>query len=106
LQKINPKGEKQDGIVKFNIEALIKSGLDTYKIKPGFTAVADIEVDKDTNSLIVFEKDIVMSNDSIFLEVMMNNDFIKKQLIKTGTSDGIRTAVIAGIDTTMLIIKQ
>jgi ABC-type bacteriocin/lantibiotic exporter with double-glycine peptidase domain len=72
----------------------------------GFTAVANLEIEVDSTSLVVFEQDILFKNDSTFVEVLNKEQKKEKIAILTGTSDGIRTAVVYGVDTSSLIVKQ
>jgi HlyD family secretion protein len=106
LSKLNPKGEKRDGVVSFAIEAILQKSPDLYLLKPGFTAVANLEIEVDSTSLVVFEQDILFKNDSTFVEVLNKEQKKEKIAIVTGTSDGIKTAVIHGIDTSTLVVKQ
>lgn len=106
LTKINPKGEKRDGIVSFPIEAILQKSPNFHLLKPGFTAVANLEIEVDSTLLVVFEQDILFKNDSTFVEVLNKEQKKEKIAILTGTSDGIRTAVVYGVDTSSLIVKQ
>ncbi|MGE4289538.1 MAG: hypothetical protein AB7E36_12690 [Salinivirgaceae bacterium] len=106
LTELNPKGEKRDGVVSFAIEAILQKSPDLYLLKPGFTAVANLEIELDSTSLVVFEQDILFKNDSTFVEVLNKEQKKEKIAIVTGTSDGIKTAVIHGIDTSTLVIRQ
>lgn len=106
LTKINPKGEKQDGIVLFPIEAVFMRSSNFERLRPGFTAIANLEVETDSSSLVVFEQDVLFKNDSTFVEVLTSNQKKEKIPIVTGISDGIKTAVIHGIDTSTFVVKQ
>ena len=79
---------------------------DFSSLKPGFTANADLEIETDSIHIVVDEKDLIYQNDSIFVE-LLNEDNLKVKIpIQTGVSNGIKTSVTEGISVGQKIIVQ
>ncbi len=107
ITKISPIGIKNDGIVNFNIEASIDNNNNNNDLlRPGFSGVADLTIESSDYSLIIQEKDILFNNDSIFVKILNKNEQIEKKQVRVGMSDGIKTSIVSGLDSTSLIIKQ
>jgi hypothetical protein len=106
LTKINPKGEKTDGIVRFRIEATLQPDNEINKLKPGFTAIANLEIETDSENVVVFEKDLIYETDSIFVNLLTQEDKVEKTVIKTGISNGIKTAIVEGVNVGDRIVVQ
>jgi HlyD family secretion protein len=73
---------------------------------PGFTAVADLEIEADSSSIVVFEKDLIYESDSIFVQILSPENEILKQVVKTGISDGIETCIFEGVSAGQKIVVQ
>lgn len=106
LSKLNPKGSKIDGIVRFQIEAALQPDSEIFRLKPGFTAVANLEVEADSQNIVAFEKDLIYETDSVFVNLLNLENKVEKTFVKTGISDGIRTAILEGVITGDKIIVQ
>lgn len=106
LSKINPKGTKSDGVVRFQIEASLQSNNDLSALKPGFTAVADLEVEVDSQSLVVFEKDLIYEKDSVYIHVLNVENELSKIFVKPGISDGINTSILDGLVVGQKVVIQ
>lgn len=88
LIKIAPKGIDVGGITRFDIEAkLLVSAVDLYKFKSGFTATAEITIDKHEKVLSLEEKYIQYSGDTTFVNVE-DGEKSKRNIVKLGISDG------------------
>ncbi len=104
LEFIAPKGVEDKGAIKFEIKAAI-SLKDSVFIRSGYSASADIVLDKRDSVLAIPEGLITFSKDSAFVEVETAPQTFEKRYIKTGLSDGINIEVISGIDS-MAKLKQ
>lgn len=100
LEYISPKGVEENGAVQFEIKANVKLSED-YFIRAGYSANANIVLDKRdsvmvvSESLIKFEKE---NKDSVYVEVETAPQVFEKRYIKTGLSDGIHIEVLEGLE--------
>ncbi len=98
LEYIAPKGEEEEGAVKFKIKAAVDLKKD-YFIRSGYSATADIVLEhRDSvmsikESLIKFEEE----GDSVYVEVETQPQQFEKRYIEVGISDGINIEVLDGL---------
>ncbi len=105
LKSISPKGIFKDGIAKFNIRAnVLITGLETPLA--GFSANAEIILERKDSILSLEEKYFIFNNDSIYVEIVEENK-LKQVKIETGISDGIHTEIVSGIEyTSQIHVKE
>ena len=84
------------------IKAAIKLK-DSVFIRSGYSANADIVLDKRDSVLAIPESLITFSKDSAFVDVETAPQTFEKRYIKTGLSDGINIEILAGLDSTAKI---
>ncbi len=98
LEYISPKGVEQNGANQFEIKAAI-SAPDSVRIRSGYSANAEIVLERARQTLALPEGTVEFSGDSAFVYVM--TDSIPKQKferrLQVGMSDGIKIAVKSGI---------
>lgn len=97
LEFIAPKGVEENGAIQFEIKAAVKLKEGSL-IRSGYSATADIVLDRRDSVLVIKEKLLTFSGDSTFVEVEKEPQVFEKQVIKTGLSDGIHIEVIEGLD--------
>ena len=97
LEHIAPKGVLENGAVQFKIQAKVSLKPGSF-IRAGYSANADIVLDRRDSVLVVEESLLMFSNDSIFVEVQTEPDVFVKRHIITGLSDGINIEVLQGVD--------
>ena len=102
LEYISPKGVETNGANQFEIKAAIVVPKST-QIRSGYSANAEIVLDRATKVLAVPESAIEFSGDSTFVYIM--TDSVPKQnfertQVTTGMSDGINIEVKKGIKAT------
>ncbi len=105
LEHISPKGKEENGAIQFEIKAAVKLD-EKHFIRAGYSATADIVLDKRDSVLAIQEALIFFENDSAFVEVETQPQVFEKRLIKTGLSDGINIEVLSGIDANTKIKKR
>lgn len=98
LEYIAPKGENEDGTVKFEVRAAIRPENDIF-LRAGYSANADIILDKRTNVVSVKERDILFEEDTTFVEIKVGDRKFEKKEVQLGLSDGIQVEIVNGIDT-------
>ncbi|MCU0417924.1 MAG: efflux RND transporter periplasmic adaptor subunit [Cytophagaceae bacterium] len=96
LEFISPKGVEEDGAIKFEIKAALSIRKEEL-IRSGYSANADIILDKRENVLAIKESLIQFGKDSVYVEVETEPQKFVKQLIETGLSDGILIEVKNGV---------
>jgi HlyD family secretion protein len=96
LEHIAPKGFLENGAVQFKIQAKMTLKPGTF-IRAGYSANADIVLDKRDSVMVVEESLLTFSRDSAFVEIQTAPDTFEKRHIKTGLSDGINIEVLSGV---------
>jgi len=96
LEFIAPKGVEENGAIQFEIKAAVKLKEGQF-IRAGYSATADIVLDRRDSVMAIKEKLITFSNDSAFVDVETAPQVFEKRQIQTGLSDGIKIEILEGI---------
>ena len=105
LSLISPKGVFRDGIAKFDIEADVVL-TEQESLLSGFSANAEIILQRKDNILSLEEKYFIFRNDSIYVDIVDDNK-LRQVKIETGISDGIHTEIVAGLEpATQIHVKE
>ncbi len=96
LEHISPKGVSENGAIQFEVKAAVDL-IDTVFVRAGYSANADIVLDKRDSVLAISEALLQFENDSAYVEVETQPQTFEKRFIKTGLSDGINIEVLSGI---------
>lgn len=96
LEYIAPKGVEENGAIQFQIKAAVELTKD-YFIRAGYSANADIVLDRRDSVLSVKESLLTISGDTTFVEVETGPQKYEKRKLKTGLSDGINIEILEGI---------
>lgn len=107
LEYIAPKGETEEGTVKFQVRAAIKPNKEIF-LRAGYSANADIILDRRKNVVAIKERDVTFEKEKAFIEVKTGDRKFEKKAVKLGLSDGIQVEVLGGVDTTtqVRVMKQ
>lgn len=105
LEHISPKGEEEEGTIKFLIKAAIENQNEVF-LRAGYSASGDIILAKQEEVLTVKERDVLERNDSSFVEVEVGDNDFEERFVETGIADGIDIEVKTVLDTTMRIKVQ
>ena len=105
LEYISPKGEEEEGTVKFEVRAAIKPTNDVF-LRAGYSANADIILDRRDAVVSIKERDLIFENDSTFVEVQVGDQKFEKRQVEVGLSDGVQIEVKSGLDTTTQVKVQ
>lgn len=98
LEYISPKGVQEEGTVKFEVRAAITQDPDIF-LRAGYSANADIILDKKEGVIAINERDLITKKDSTYVEVKVGEDKFEKRLVEVGLSDGILIEIKSGLDT-------
>lgn len=96
LEYISPKGVEEDGAIQFEIKAAVKLK-DNQFIRAGYSANADIVLERKDSVLAIPESLLQFDNDSAFVEVLIGEQEFEKRYVKTGLSDGINIELKEGV---------
>jgi len=96
LDYISPKGVDEEGTIKFDVRATVELKEDAF-LRAGYSANADIVLDKRDSVMSIKESNLIFSGDTIFVEVEVAEQQFEKRQIKTGISDGINIEVVSGL---------
>ena len=96
LKYIAPKGLVENGAIQFDIKADVKLKEGQF-IRSGYSANANIVLDKRDSVLAIPEGLLKFQKDSAFVEVESLPQKFEKKFVKTGISDGINIEIISGI---------
>ena len=105
LEHISPKGAEVNGAVQFEIKADVKL-LENQFIRAGYSANANIVLNRVDSVLAISESLLQFENDTVFVEVEIEPQVFEKRYIKTGLSDGINIEVLDGLSKDDKIKKQ
>jgi HlyD family secretion protein len=96
LEFISPKGEQDQGAVKFDIRAAIELK-DSVFLRAGYSATADIVLDKRDQVLAISEGNLIFEDDRTYVEVMVADQQFERREVQTGLSDGINIEIVDGL---------
>ena len=98
LEYISPKGISEEGAIKFEVEAAVDID-SSYFIRAGYSANADVVLDRKENVLAINEALILFDeNGNTSVEIEIADQQFEKRAIKTGLSDGIYIEILEGIE--------
>lgn len=105
LEFISPKGEDEEGTVKFEVRAAVKPTDDVF-LRAGYSANADIILDRRKQVLAIQERDILYESDTTYVEIKTGDRSFEKRQVELGLSDGIKVEVLGGLDSSSEVKVQ
>jgi len=98
LEYVSPKGVEESGAILFEMKAAMVLPTDVF-IRAGYSANADIILDKRTDVLTIPESAVEFSGDSAFVYLVKNEkpQEFDRHHVKIGLSDGINIEVTEGL---------
>lgn len=101
LEYISPKGVEENGAIQFDIKAQVKLQQGQF-IRSGYSANADIELERRDSVMAISEGLITFSGDTAFVQVLVSDSTIipqefEKRKIEIGLSDGLNIEILEGI---------
>jgi HlyD family secretion protein len=97
LEYIAPKGVTENGAIQFLIRAALNSKTTGSFLRAGYSANADIILDRKDKVLAVPETVLQFEKDKTFIEVQTEGNTYEKRYLKTGLSDGVNIEVLEGV---------
>lgn len=105
LEYISPKSVENNGANQFEIKAAIKVPADVT-IRSGYSANAEMELQRADNVLCIPENALEFKGDSTFVYVLTDSVPVQKferRQVTTGTSNGIKIEIKKGLKTDELV---
>ncbi len=98
LEYVSPKGVEESGAILFEMKAAMELPSDVF-IRAGYSANADIILDKRSGVLTIPESSVEFSGDSAFVYLVKNEkpQEFERHPVKIGLSDGIHIEVTEGL---------
>jgi len=96
LEYISPKGVEEDGAIQFEIRAAVTLQKNKF-LRAGYSANADIVLEKRDSVLAIRESNLIFEEDKIFVEIETGLQQFEQQEIQTGLSDGINIEILDGL---------
>jgi len=98
LKYISPKGVEENGAIQFEIKADVSLKENQF-IRAGYSANANIVLERKDSVMVIPEGMLQFKNDSAFVEVLANEAELiyEKRNVKTGISDGINIEIVEGL---------
>lgn len=97
LEYISPKGVEDNGAIQFEIKANVKLK-DGQFIRAGYSANANIVLERKDSVMVIPEGLLKFENDSSFVEIEMEEEQqFEKRFVQTGLSDGINIEITDGL---------
>jgi len=99
LEYISPKGVEENGAIQFEIKANVNLKEGQF-IRAGYSANANIVLDKKDSVMVIPEGLLKFENDSSFVEVNTGSTEepnFEKRFVETGLSDGINIEITEGL---------
>ncbi len=97
LSKISLKARTEDNATVFPIEITLDT-TDEFVLRAGYSAQADIIIDRRQDVLTIPERLVRVSGDTARVTVLLPDGTQEERVIETGLSDAIKIEVIAGLD--------
>lgn len=105
LEHIAPKGEEDQGTIKFEIRAAVTLE-DQVFLRANYSANADIVLAERKDVLAINEGNLIIEGDEYFVEVETADQVFEKRPVEVGLSNGIHIEVVEGLTQDEKIKKQ
>lgn len=100
LEYISPKGVEENGANQFEIKAAVRVP-DSVVVRSGYSANAEIVLERAQQALTLPESTIEFSGDSTFVYLLTDSvpeQKFERRAVRVGMSDGIKIVVREGVD--------
>jgi HlyD family secretion protein len=107
LYKISPKARKEDNTVLFDVEIHLATIPDTVTLRAGYSANAEIVINRKDSVLVLPERLVTFRADSTYVEIPTGKAGEAKEIpVRTGLSDGLQVEILAGLDEGADVIER
>jgi HlyD family secretion protein len=106
LYKISPKARKEDNTILFDVEIHLTEVPDTIDLRAGYSANAEVIINKKDSVLVLPERLVTFRGDSAYVEVANELGEPIELVVETGLSDGLQVEIIAGLEDSAQVIER
>ncbi|HUU46355.1 MAG TPA: efflux RND transporter periplasmic adaptor subunit [Acidobacteriota bacterium] len=106
LYKISPKARKEDNTILFDVEIHITEIAEDIPLRAGYSANAEIVINKKDSVLVLPERLVTFRSDSAYVEIPNELGEPVEIAIETGLSDGLQVEIVAGLDDTSQVVER
>jgi HlyD family secretion protein len=106
LYKISPKARKEDNTILFDVEIQLTEIPDDIGLRAGYSANAEIVINKKDSVLVLPERLVTFRSDSAFVEIADDLGEPKEVAIETGLSDGLKVEIVDGLEEGAEVIER
>lgn len=106
LYNISPKARKEDNTILFDVEIALTEVQDSISLRAGYSANAEIVINRKDSVLTLPERLVTFRNDSSFVEIPGDLDQTKEVAIETGLSDGLKVEIMAGLEDSAKVVER
>lgn len=104
LSNISLKARKEENATVFPVEITLRDSTDVV-LRAGYSANADIIIDRRDSVLVIPERLITTEGDSAFVTVRLPNGTDERRAVETGLSDAINVEVLSGLVEGELVVE-
>jgi HlyD family secretion protein len=105
VSRISPKAKKEENSTLFDIEIVI-ANTDNIELRAGYSANADIIIQRASDVLQIPERLLTFQNDSVFVEIEKENGEVDRQQVQLGLSDGVNAQITEGVAESTLVVER
>ncbi len=96
LEHIAPKGEEDQGTIKFEIRAAVTLEERLF-LRANYSANADIVLAQREDVLAINEGNLIIEDDAYYVDVETADQVFEKRPVEVGLSDGIHIEIVSGL---------
>ncbi len=105
VDRISPKAHRDQGSTVFDVEIKL-TDLGSGMLRAGYSANADIIINRKDSIILVPERLITFKNDSSFVECQDTLGKVDTVMIVTGLSDGINIEITEGLTEGQMLVER
>ncbi|WP_111641442.1 efflux RND transporter periplasmic adaptor subunit [Marinimicrobium alkaliphilum] len=105
LEHIAPKGQEDQGTIKFEIRAAVELDEEWF-LRANYSANADIVLAQRDDVLTINERNLLIEGERYYVEVQTAPQQFEKREVKVGLSDGLVIEITEGLTESDLIKRQ
>lgn len=105
LEHIAPKGQEDQGTIKFEIRAAVALDEDWF-LRANYSANADIVLARRDQVLTINERDLLIEGERYFVEVETGTQRFERREVQVGLSDGLMIEITDGLSESDRIKRQ
>lgn len=98
LEKISLKARKEENSTIFPVEISVSAGEDGALLRAGYSANAEIIVERRTDVLSLPERVVTFEGDSAWVELLTAGGERQRRAVETGLSDAVRVEILSGLE--------